>query len=225
LVDVLYNSPDIGVVGGTRLLYGTNGVIDDAGMKIHFFGHMSNIGRWREYRHYPKRTREVGCVNCLATRRELIDKVGPLDEAYGLYGEDADYCLRAKRFGYRIVQVPDAITYHKVSASVGEDTPRQVYFNRRAEIRVALKLYPLPQMLLALFWIGFRTAVDAALLFPPFAKLVSTTPYPYLAKRRTLKHFKASLKAIEWNFTRLRLTIADRSTYQSLKISTRATVP
>jgi len=210
LVDILHSSPQIGVVGGTRILYGTNGVIDDAGMKIHFFGHMSKIGRWREHRHYPKQPRNVDYVNCLVVRREVVDKVGPFDETYHIYGEDADYCLRARKYGYRIVQVPDAITYHKVSGSVGGETPRQVYFNRRAEIKVALKLYPLSKMFLALIWMLFRTTVDAAMLFPPFAKFVSATPYRYLAKRNTLKHLRASLEALGWNFARIHLTIAER---------------
>lgn len=217
LVDVLYSSPWIGVVGGTRILYGTRGVIDDAGMKIFFFGHMSKIGRWRAHGLYPKEPKEVGYVNSLALRRELVDKLGPLDETYYFYGEDADYCLRAKRFGYKVVQVPDAVTYHKVSASLGEESPRLVYYNRRAEIRIALKHYPLPKMLLALMWAFFRTAVDAGLIFPPFAKLVSVTPYSYLARRNTLRHLRASLEALRWNFKRLHPTIAERFAYQGSK--------
>jgi len=221
LVEVLYSSPKIGIVGGTRILYGTNGVIDDAGMRIHFFGHMSKIGRWRKYKVYGKQPKDVDYLNCFVVGRELVNKVGPLDETYEIYGEDADYCLRVKRCGYRVVQVPDAVTYHKGNASVGSETPSQVYFCRRAEIRIALKLYPMPKMLLALLWACFRTTIDAALLFPPFTKLVSTTPYSHLARRRTLKHFRASLEAITWNFAMVRQTIADRFCIckQSLEMS------
>ncbi|MBI3464556.1 MAG: glycosyltransferase [Planctomycetes bacterium] len=50
---------------------------------------------------------------CLVIRRELIDKMGALDERFGMgCFEDDDYCLRALRAGYRVVIARDAFVHH-----------------------------------------------------------------------------------------------------------------
>lgn len=50
---------------------------------------------------------------CLLLRRELVDRIGLLDEQFGLgCFEDDDYCLRALQAGYRVVHVRDAFVHH-----------------------------------------------------------------------------------------------------------------
>jgi GT2 family glycosyltransferase len=52
------------------------------------------------------------------TRREVIDKVGMLDEEFFMYGEDLDWCYRIKQAGYKIMYYPGAqITHFKYGAS------------------------------------------------------------------------------------------------------------
>jgi len=44
---------------------------------------------------------------CAMTRRSILDKVGWLDEGFGLGGaEDIDFCIRVQNHGYEIIQVP-----------------------------------------------------------------------------------------------------------------------
>lgn len=59
----------------------------------------------------------TGC--CVLVRGEVIDRIGLLDEAYRMYGEDADWSVRARKAGYRILFEPAATLRHKVSASAG----------------------------------------------------------------------------------------------------------
>lgn len=60
----------------------------------------------------------TGC--CLLARRETWERVGLLDEArYFLYAEDADWSLRARALGVRLLFVPTARLWHEVSASSG----------------------------------------------------------------------------------------------------------
>src|SRR5262249_13584969 len=45
-------------------------------------------------------------------RREAIEQVGLLDEGYFMYFEDADYCRRARLYGWRVHYCPDARVVH-----------------------------------------------------------------------------------------------------------------
>jgi hypothetical protein len=58
---------------------------------------------------------------CVAIRRDVIAKVGLLDEEYQLgFFEDDDYCARARQAGYRVVVCDDVFVHHHLSASFGK---------------------------------------------------------------------------------------------------------
>ncbi len=48
-------------------------------------------------------------------RREVIEKIGFLDEDYFIYHEEFDFCWRAWLSGYEVYYVPNAVAYHKLS--------------------------------------------------------------------------------------------------------------
>lgn len=51
---------------------------------------------------------------CMLIKRELIDKIGYLDEAFGIGGyDDTDYSMRAHKAGYACVNVHSSYVYHK----------------------------------------------------------------------------------------------------------------
>jgi len=56
---------------------------------------------------------------CLMTRRAVYDEVGGFDERLATDFNDVDFCLRARRAGYRIVYTPYARLYHHESATFG----------------------------------------------------------------------------------------------------------
>jgi hypothetical protein len=58
-----------------------------------------------------------GCA--MLVRREVVDAIGLLDPGYAIYCEDVDFCLRARRAGWRCVYEPRARVLHKVSSSSG----------------------------------------------------------------------------------------------------------
>ncbi len=49
---------------------------------------------------------------CILLRGEMVRSIGPMDEGYFLYFEDAEYCLRARRAGWGIVHAPEAVAVH-----------------------------------------------------------------------------------------------------------------
>lgn len=56
-------------------------------------------------------------------RREVIDKVGYLDEDYFMYTEDTDYCFRAKSKGWKIYYLPNWSITHLGGASSTKEYP------------------------------------------------------------------------------------------------------
>ena len=56
---------------------------------------------------------------CLMIRRDVIEAIGPLDEQFFLYGEEVDWCFRAKRAGWRVVAVREATVVHHRGQSTG----------------------------------------------------------------------------------------------------------
>lgn len=57
------------------------------------------------------------CGAALFAPKSAFEKAGLLEERYFLIWEEADWCMRAKRAGYRMRLCPEAKLFHKVSAS------------------------------------------------------------------------------------------------------------
>jgi GT2 family glycosyltransferase len=58
-----------------------------------------------------------GC--CLLLRRDVLERVGLLDERFFVYWEDSDFCLRLAQHGIAITYVPDLVMMHEGGASSG----------------------------------------------------------------------------------------------------------
>jgi len=54
-----------------------------------------------------------GC--CMFIRRKVFEKIGLLNERYFLFFEDADFCLRAKKAGFKIALESKSVILHKLS--------------------------------------------------------------------------------------------------------------
>jgi N-acetylglucosaminyl-diphospho-decaprenol L-rhamnosyltransferase len=68
---------------------------------------------------------------CLMIRREALDQVGLLDEDYWLYTEEADWCFRAQKAGWRIGWLPEAQVVHMArAASRQRYTETMIHFHR-----------------------------------------------------------------------------------------------
>jgi GT2 family glycosyltransferase len=56
----------------------------------------------------------------LLTKRHVIEEIGGFDEDYYIYYEDSDWCLRARRAGYKIVIAPSAHAYHATTDKLND---------------------------------------------------------------------------------------------------------
>jgi GT2 family glycosyltransferase len=117
----------------------------------------------------------TGC--CLLARRELWEKVGLLDEGYFIYAEDADWSLRAREAGWRLLFVPTARLWHEVSASAGAASAFKIYHRLRANARlcalhargIGRLTWPvafLLQQIALMGWLLARGRTQAALAVP-----------------------------------------------------------
>jgi len=108
-----------------------------------------SLGNW------PRNTvREVGVITgCfLLVSKDAWSKLAGLDERYFMYGEDADFAMRARVAGYRPVIFPDAEVIHEVGKS--SSTP----------LHKAMLLYKGKACYVRTHWTGMGRALGLGLL-------------------------------------------------------------
>lgn len=75
-------------------------------------------------------------------KKQVLQKVGLLDDRYFLYYEDSDICFRAKKAGFKIMYIPKAVVFHKNAQATGLGSSLQDYFITRNRMLFASKFLP-----------------------------------------------------------------------------------
>ena len=152
LVEVAESDPRIGAVGAKnilledhRLVWGAYGELRYHRDLVHLVGSRVSDG--------PQLTvvKDVDWVigNGMMLRREAIETVGGFDENFFGYHEDVDWCVRARKAGFRIVYNGYAIIYHRGFGAAHPARPRPfpvLYFLGRNSMLFARKHATVPQM-------------------------------------------------------------------------------
>lgn len=103
------------------------------GLKLHkLFPKVKTFGGYQLTYLDDDSIHEIDCVMgaFMILPKEVINKVGMLDEDYFMYGEDIDWCYRIKGAGYKVVYYPEASITHYKKASFAkrkEKTIREFY--------------------------------------------------------------------------------------------------
>jgi GT2 family glycosyltransferase len=71
----------------------------------------------------------TGCV--LLVKRSVIERVGLLDERFFAYFEEAEWCARARRAGFRVTYAPRACAWHQIESDARGQSPLYVYLMAR----------------------------------------------------------------------------------------------
>ena len=71
----------------------------------------------------------TGC--CLLIKKQVLEDIGLLDESYFIYWDDAEYCYRAKKAGYKTVYCSTANIWHKVGKAAMEVPGLALYYGTR----------------------------------------------------------------------------------------------
>jgi GT2 family glycosyltransferase len=85
---------------------------------------------------------EVDCVvgAFMMVRREAVEQVGLLDEAFWMYGEDIDWAYRIKRAGWKVLYYPRVTALH-VKRAASRNNPRTRLEFQRASLIFYRKHY------------------------------------------------------------------------------------
>ncbi|MFH1722169.1 MAG: glycosyltransferase family 2 protein [Candidatus Altiarchaeota archaeon] len=78
-----------------------------------------------------------GCA--LMIRKSLVDKVGLFDPFFFIYLEDVDLSLRVRKMGLKILYIPQAVIWHKESASTKKFSRRFRFLGERNILLLAEK--------------------------------------------------------------------------------------
>jgi GT2 family glycosyltransferase len=60
----------------------------------------------------------TACFGAAMLRRSAVEQIGYMDERFFVYYSDADWAFRARVCGYDIVAAPQAVVYHKFTATI-----------------------------------------------------------------------------------------------------------
>ncbi|MBI9035354.1 MAG: glycosyltransferase family 2 protein [Bacteroidales bacterium] len=114
----------------------------------------------------------------------VIKELGMMSYIFFLYYEEADYCDRIKRAGYKIWYVHDSLVLHKESVSTGKMSPLKIYYlNRNRMVYMRRNIFGKP----------FYLALGYQLIIA-----IPKNAFKFLAKGK-IKLFYAFYQAIGWH--------------------------
>ncbi len=135
LVDVVEAEPAVGIAGPTIYYHKRPDVIWSAGGAIDWRrGSTRMVGLdVQDVGQFGKNPREVDFVTgcALLVRVKAIEEAGELDERFFMYYEETEWCVRITRAGYRIIHVPQAKIWHKISPYAQADSSLIHYYMTR----------------------------------------------------------------------------------------------
>ncbi len=209
--DYLDKNPDCGAVGPKVL--NTDGTLQLAcrrsfpSVKASFFRltYLSKLfPKSRYFSEYnlthadPDKELEVDALSgsCMMVRKDVIDRIGLLDEDIFMFGEDIDWCWRIKELGYRVVYIPDSVVYHVHGAS-SRFRPVGATINLHRGMHVFYKKH-----LAKKYWAPFNILVYAAIWSRAILFIMVNLIRGLLVRRRGLSASESRLQEAPLNSTR-----------------------
>jgi GT2 family glycosyltransferase len=106
-------APKIVYADRPDVVWSAGGTVSGPMLRNEHLGDQDPSSRWEVSRRVDWAT---GCALFLSM--DSFRRLGPMDEAYFLYLEDVDWCLRGARLGIETWFVPEAIVRHEVSRTL-----------------------------------------------------------------------------------------------------------
>lgn len=134
LVEILEMEPANGMAGSKILSYSQPSLIYYAGGWVDpNLGASGHVGMGQKDDHQFDVLMETGYITgcSLLVKRTVVEEIGFMDEAYFLYCEESEWCLNARRKGYRLMYVPRSVIFHKESVSTKKIKGAMTYYMTR----------------------------------------------------------------------------------------------
>jgi GT2 family glycosyltransferase len=189
LLERLQREPGIGMIGpgyvyfdgrphrSARALPTYRHVIYRALLLDRIFPHHREFSHWRmgwsDHRDEMHVDQPMGAVMLMP--REVIERVGLMDESFPILFNDVDFCHRLKLAGYRPLYYPEATVEHHVGASTGKRPYRMKVISHFAMYRYLRKYarwqeYPLLWLCGLLLIVGLGISLTVGWLRRQLAK-------------------------------------------------------
>lgn len=194
LKEALDRHPEAGLVSPKILYYNSDRVWFSGGTFNNWLGYskhpgmnLINDGKGVE----SEQDYITGCS--ILVKADLFQTIGLFDEQYNIYGEDIDFCFRAKDRGFSSWYTPDTIVYHKVSLSSGVGgsnimTPfRAYYYGRNMLLLVKKRKHGLSRL---------SCAMGQTFVLVPYYFLTISTQRSKGAFRSYLRGYLDALKLV-----------------------------
>ena len=146
VVKAIDTDPAIGVVASTVFFADRKIVLNGAGGTVNYQGYGGDFcfNDPYEFAQLPRRVLyAMGCG--MVVRKEVLERIGPLDEKLFNYYDDAELGIRAWKSGFQVVVAPEAWVDHGYSYS-DKILNNKMFLCERNRIRTVLKYFPLRAM-------------------------------------------------------------------------------
>lgn len=151
LINTAVEDEKVGIVGGKILFLEENRVYAAGGCISYF----RNVGHNLCYLK-PDSPKLTGTIDAsfvsgalMLLKTEMVRQIGLFDEGYFMYLEDADYCYRARKAGWKIKVNLDAIVWHREGAS--SERTFASYWASRNRLRFIFKNLSKHERVMAVF--------------------------------------------------------------------------
>jgi hypothetical protein len=192
LVNKLRNNPDIGAVSPLIKFYYDPDTIQYAGYTPINYVTMRNTALGFRQKDTGQYTEDYETAYAhgaaMMVPMEVVKKVGLMSYIFFLYYEEADWCARIKKAGYKIFFVHNSNVYHKESVSTGKLSALKIYYLNRNRI-----VFMRRNVTGKLFYAGIAYQLLVA---------IPKNAFSYLLKGK-IKLFHAYYRAIGWHLRHL----------------------
>ena len=133
---------DSTAVGATLLQYHAPERIETlGGATVTMWNAMSRLIGWNAPRSGERPAVIMDFISgcCLMMTRNVLERVGLLDERFFIYSEDTDWGVRARKAGITLTYAPSAEVWHKGSSTAGPRSAFQDYHMTKSAIHFVRK--------------------------------------------------------------------------------------
>ena len=102
-----------------------------------YLGFAKHVGINKYEKNIKYKTTQTGYVSgcSMLIKKDLINILNGFNDSFKMYYEDVDLCYRASFLGKKSFFIEDAIIYHKVSYSIGNNTLKKVITKLVSQIK------------------------------------------------------------------------------------------